>query len=146
MREWVVQMLCLVLAWKFDILDQVHASWKPTVSNIYLPRPACDSAASSNRKAVNGSLQMFHFSCHRVYNSFWLYVWVLNQWGGGKVGVVFKLFKIVKLISVMPLYQEIFKKVPKLREGAYLCSCEQRNVQMIINKVIGLNSFTIKGL
>lgn len=66
--------------------------------------------------------------------------------GKKKVGVVFKLLKIVKLIFVMPLYQEIFKKVPKLREGAYLCSCEQRNVQMIINKDIGLNSFTIKGL
>lgn len=70
------------------------------------------------------------------------YVWLLNSGGGG--AVVFKLLKIVKLFSVLPLYQEIFQCAQTVRGCICVFVSHNLNVQMVINKNIVLNSLTIK--
>lgn len=53
------------------------------------------------------------------------------------------LLKIVKLNSVLPLLSRDISMCPNC-EREHICYCEQQNVLMVINKDIGLNSFTIK--
>lgn len=72
------------------------------------------------------------------------YVWLLNHSGGGGA-VVFKLkLKIVKLFSVLPLYQEICQCAQTVRGCICVFVSHNLNVQMVNNKDIVLNSFTIK--
>ena len=53
------------------------------------------------------------------------------------------LLKIVKLNSVLLLLSRDISMCPNC-EQEHICYCEQQNVLMVINKDIGLNSFTIK--
>lgn len=86
--------------------------------------------------------QRFHFSGHWVYIFFLIICRVLNQWGE-KVVVVFIAFKNCQTHFCLAFVSRDISMYPNC-ERVHLCSCEQKNVQMVINKDTGLNSLTIK--
>lgn len=67
---------------------------------------------------------------------------VLNQWRKKSCGCVYA-FKNCQAHFCLAFVSRDISMYPNC-ERVHLCSCEQQNVQMVINKDIGLNSLTIK--